>query len=94
MEGRSLRKGVFSARVRRTDEPASRLAVTAPRTVGTAVARNRARRRVREAFRRGFASAAPGRSIDLLITVLPEAVRAEFPAIEADVRSLLQDLAR
>ena len=93
-EGRSLRKGAFNARVRRTDEPISRLAVTAPRTVGTAVKRNRARRRVREAFRRVFASASPGRSIDLLITVRPEAARADFPAIEADVRALLVELAR
>lgn len=93
-EGRSLRKGVFSVRARPTDEPLSRLAVTAPRSVGTAVRRNRARRRVREAFRREFASMAPGRSIDLLITLRPEAARADFPAIEADVRALLVDLAR
>ena len=93
-EGRSLRKAAFNVRARRTDELTSRLAVTAPRTVGTAVKRNRARRRVREAFRRGFASAAPGRSIDLLITVRPEAASADFPAIEADVRALLVDLAR
>lgn len=93
-EGRSLRKGAFNARARRTSEPTSRLAVTAPRSVGTAVKRNRARRRVREAFRRGFASADPGRSIDLLITVRPEAARAEFGALEADVRSLLLELAR
>ena len=93
-EGRSLRRAAFNARVRGTDEPSSRLAVTAPRTVGTAVKRNRARRRVREAFRLAFASAEPGRSIDLLIIVRPEAARAGFIAIEADVRSLLADLAR
>ncbi len=93
-EGRSLRKGLFNARARRTDEPASRLAVTAPRTVGTAVKRNRARRRVREAFRREFASASLGRSIDILISVRPEAARAEFEEIEADVRSLLLELDR
>ena len=39
-------------------------------------------------------SAGDGRSIDLVITVRPEAAKAEFPAIEADVRSALAELGR
>jgi ribonuclease P protein component len=72
----------------------TRLAVVAPRAVGTAVVRNRARRRVREAFQRVFASSAAGRSIDLLITLRPEAARAEFPSIEAEALALLREAAR
>jgi ribonuclease P protein component len=92
--GRAVRRETFTARAARSDEDAPRLAVIAPRTVGSAVVRNRARRRVREAFRRAFAAAVDGRSIDLVITVRPDAARAEFPAIEADVRSALTELGR
>jgi ribonuclease P protein component len=92
--GRALRRDTFTARVARSDEDAPRIAVIAPRTVGRAVARNRARRRVREAFRRALASAGDGRSIDLVITVRPVAAKADFPVIEADVRSALAELGR
>jgi ribonuclease P protein component len=92
--GRALRRDTFTARAARSDEDASRLAVVAPRSVGTAVTRNRARRRIREAFRRAFASAPDGRSIDLVITVRPDAAKAAFPAIESDVRSALAELGR
>jgi ribonuclease P protein component len=91
--GRALRRDTFTARAARSDEDSPRLAVIAPRTVGTAVTRNRARRRIREAFRRAFASAG-GRSIDLVITVRPGAAKVEFPDIEADVRSALAELGR
>lgn len=92
--GRSSRRGVFTARAARSDEPCSRIAVVAPGAVGTAVTRNRARRRVREAFRRAFASHASGRSLDLLITVRAEAATADFGAIEADARAALVELGR
>ncbi len=92
--GRALRRDTFTARVAHSDADAPRLAVLAPRSVGTAVKRNRARRRIREAFRRAFASASGDKSIDLVITVRPDAAKVEFPAIEADVRSALAELGR
>lgn len=92
--GRALRRDTFTLRAARSHEDGPRLAVIAPRTLGTAVARNRARRRVREAFRRAFASAGGGRSIDLVITVRPDAAKADYPVIEADVRSALAELGR
>lgn len=58
----------FSLRSRRNDLAAVRIGVAAPRAVGTAVRRNRARRRIREAFRldlRGRASA-PGTDVFVL----------------------------
>jgi ribonuclease P protein component len=93
-EGRSLRKAAFDARIRRTTQPGIRLAVIASRAVGTAVARNRAKRRVREAFRRALASSGAGPSIDLLITVRPESLQAGFDAMQADASALLREAGR
>jgi len=90
-EGRSLRKAAFNARIRRTAERGTRLAVIASRAVGTSVARNRAKRRVREAFRLALASGGAGPSIDLLITVRPEALQGGFEAMRADAAALLRE---
>jgi ribonuclease P protein component len=90
-EGRSLRKAAFNARSRRTAQLGTRLAVIASRAVGTAVARNRAKRRVREAFRRALASGGAGASIDLLITVRPEALTSGFEAMQEDAAALLRE---
>lgn len=93
-EGRSLRRAAFNARTRRTTGPQTRMAVVASRGVGKAVARNRAKRRVREAFRRAFAFSDAAPSIDLVITVRPEALQAEFAAMQADALSLLREAGR
>ena len=93
-EGRSLRRGAFNARIRRTTEPHTRIAVIASRAVGTAVARNRAKRRVREAFRSAFASSDAGPSIDLLITVRPESLEAGFDTMRSDALAMLREAAR
>lgn len=90
-EGRSLRKAAFNVRIRRTVEPDTRLAVIASRAVGTSVARNRAKRRVREAFRRALASSGAGPSIDLLITARPEALQGGFEAMQSDAAALLRE---
>jgi len=90
-EGRSHRKAAFNARIRRTAERGTRLAVIASRAVGTSVARNRAKRRVREAFRLALASGGAGPSIDLLITVRPEALQGGFEAMRADAAALLRE---
>ena len=87
-EGRAVRRGAFTARVRRTDLAALRLAVTAPRTVGRAVQRNRARRRVREAFRRATPAAG---SADVLVMVRREALATDFGTLERDARSTLAE---
>lgn len=74
--------------------PTSRIAVVAPGSLGTAVVRNRARRRVREAFRRAFSSATAGTSIDMLITVRSQAATVDFGALEADARATLAEVVR
>jgi ribonuclease P protein component len=92
-QGRTLRKTAFNARIRRTAGPHTRIAVVASRSVGTAVARNRAKRRVREAFRRALASRSAGPSIDLLITVRSESLDAPFDAMESDALAVLSQAA-
>ena len=89
-----MRKDSFSVRGARSDADTSRIAVIAPRSVGSAVVRNRARRRVREAFQKAFASAGAYEPIDVVVTVRPDAARADFRAIEADARASLADLGR
>lgn len=63
-----------------------RLGLIASRRLGTAVERNRAKRRLRELFRHFGADAhAPGRSsFDVVIIPRREFVRAPFRAIQAD----------
>lgn len=93
-EGRSLRKGAFTARVRTSDGPTTRIAVTASRTVGSAVVRNRARRRVREAFRLAIRSGQPASALDIVVAVRPEATGADFQAIQTDATAALKGATR
>jgi ribonuclease P protein component len=93
-EGRSLRTAAFNARIRRTTAAGPRIAVIASRAVGSAVARNRAKRRVREAFRRALASGDASPSIDVVINVRPESLESGFDAMQADALALLREAAR
>jgi ribonuclease P protein component len=92
--GRSLRTDAFGARIRPTSESSVRIAVVAPRSVGTAVMRNRARRRVREAFRHAVSErrAAPG--LDVLVTVQPAALTRGFGALREDAAETLAEAAK
>lgn len=87
-----VRRTSFVARLRASTTSGTRIAVTAPRSVGTAVVRNRARRRVREAFRRALGAGAA--NMDILVTVRTEALSAPFPTIAADAASVLREPAR
>jgi len=91
-EGRSLRRAAFTARLRPTGLPETRLAVIAPGTVGRAVTRNRARRRVREAFRIALTYRRSAVTLDILVTARPEAVHTEFIALRDDAASVLNEL--
>ena len=65
-----------------------RIGLTATRKAGGAVARNRARRRVREIFRR-WAATAPEVSVDLIVNISERATRAPFAALSSEVTALL-----
>ena len=68
-----------------------RLAVSAPRTLGRSVARNRARRRLREAFRLEIAPIASG-GHDLLVVAKTGVVTADHAVLRAAVREALLNL--
>ena len=89
--GRSLRRPAFLARVRLTETHVARLAVIAPRGLGRAVARNRARRRVREAFRLALAFRAPEVGLDILVAARPDALHTEVIALRDDAASVLTE---
>ncbi|MEP6693036.1 MAG: ribonuclease P protein component [Chloroflexota bacterium] len=86
--GRGVRDVAFTARVRPNDLNVIRLAVSAPRTVGIATIRNRARRRVREAFRQACATAT-AHGQDIVITVRRDAIAADFTALRAAAEAAL-----
>lgn len=87
--GRGVRDAAFIARLRPNDLDVMRIAVSAPRTVGIATIRNRARRRVREAFRQACADADATAAQDVVVTVRREAISADFSALRAAAATAL-----
>jgi ribonuclease P protein component len=68
--------------------PGPRLGVTVTKKVGSAVVRNRLRRRVREIFRRTREVAA-ARPCDVVVNVSPRAATTSFAALRAELEPLL-----
>jgi ribonuclease P protein component len=66
-----------------------RLGVTATRKTGNAVARNLARRRVREIYRRWHARAPLASALEVVVNVTPRTASAPFAALEAELQGLL-----
>jgi ribonuclease P protein component len=87
--GRGVRDVAFIARLRQNDLNVMRLAVSAPRTVGISTIRNRARRRVREAFRQACAAVDDAPALDIVVTVRRDALTADFPALRAAASAAL-----
>ena len=87
--GRAVRRSAFALRAL-PGSATLRLAVSAPRSIGGAVRRNRARRRLREAFRISHAPA----PLDLLVTARPPAIDRPFAELVAEARSALEEAAR
>jgi ribonuclease P protein component len=71
--------------------PADRLGIVASRRVGGAVERNRAKRRVRDVFRRR-ARPEGQRALDVVVIARPELVRADFAVVQADFLAALTKL--
>ena len=88
--GRPLRRTAFAARVLATERSTPRVAVTAARSIGRAVERNRARRRVREAFRLAVASTPPA-GVDVVVSVRATSATADFRELVADASAVLRE---
>ena len=71
--------------------PHDRLGIVASRKVGGAVERNRAKRRLREVFRR-FERRAEDRSMDVVAIAKVDLVRAPFDAVQTDFLAALLKL--
>jgi ribonuclease P protein component len=66
-----------------------RLGVTATRKVGNAVVRNRARRRVREIYRRWHARAPLAAALEVVVNVTARTADAPYAALAAELSGLL-----
>lgn len=88
--GRRARGEVALAygRSTRPDAPL-RMGVIVARNVGKAVVRNRVRRRIKAV---GWSIARERSGLDVVVRALPSAARADFAAIEAEVRRLVGSL--
>lgn len=71
--------------VRPGSGPAARLGVTITKKTGSAVVRNRLRRRLKELFRRSGAFGAP---VDVVLNVRPGAEKAAFAELASDFERL------
>jgi ribonuclease P protein component len=87
--GRGVRDAAFVARLLPNDVNVMRIAVSAPRTVGVSTIRNRARRRVREAFRLACEAVDTMPAQDIVVTVRREAISADFSALRAAATAAL-----
>ena len=91
-EGGRFRGRYFTLVYRRNGEGRSRLGVVASRKVGSAVVRNRVKRRLRELFRRN--KALLGDTIDLIVIARPEAGEAAWAEFREAYRSSLDKILR
>ena len=81
-EGMRIQHALFALRARPNGLAVIRIAVAAPRSLGRAVARNRSRRRLREAFRIAIGNLQRGPGCDVVIVARSRIASATF----ADLR--------
>ncbi len=89
-QGERVRARLMTAVVLLTERPVSRLGIAATRKLGGAVVRNRAKRLVREVFRR--AHVPPG--LDIVVIPRPGLLDAEYRVIEAEFGYVLRRAGR
>jgi ribonuclease P protein component len=85
-EGHRTRGRFLTIIVRPNDLPVARLGVATSRKLGGAVSRNRAKRLLREVFRRNK----PASGYDIVVIPRPGLLDAELSSLEADYRAVLR----
>lgn len=91
-EGARYSSRLFTIFARANDQPVSRLGITVSRKIGKAVRRNRAKRLIREVFRKNKVRLP--RPLDLVVNV-KEAIRdADYWAVEAEFLRLIERMSR
>ena len=87
-QGRKVQFKYFTAFVLAKESDGTRIGVTTTRKIGNAVQRNRARRLVREAFRKNKWLAPNG--VDIVINVKRPLVEAHYRDLEGEFITFLQ----
>ena len=87
-QGRKVQFRYFTAFVLAKQEQGVRIGVTATRKIGNSVERNRARRLIREAFRKNKWLAPNG--VDIVINVKRPLVEAQYRDLEGEFITFLQ----
>ena len=87
-EGRKIQSRYFTAFVLTKQTPRARIGITATRKMGNSVQRNRARRLVREAFRKNKWLVPHG--VDIVINVKRDLVEAAYRDFEGEFITFLQ----
>jgi ribonuclease P protein component len=93
-EGMKVQHSMFALRARPNGLDMIRMAVAAPRSLGRAVARNRSRRRLREAFRAEIGELASGPGCDMVIVARPQTASAAFADLRKAANGALGSLAK
>lgn len=89
-QGERVRARLMTVMILQTDRPISRLGIAATRKLGGAVVRNRAKRLVREVFRRARVPA----GLDIVVIPRAEMLDAEYRVIEAEFGYVLRRAGR
>ena len=93
-EGMKVQHPMFALRARPNGLGEIRIAISAPRSLGRAVARNRSRRRLREAFRIAIRDLANGPGCDVVIVARSQTASAAFADLRKAAASAVGSLAR
>jgi ribonuclease P protein component len=89
-----LSSTLFAARALPNDSDVVRIAVSAPRSFGRAVRRNRTRRRVREAFRAAIGDIESSSGCDLVVVARGPASSAAFGDLRTAAATTLAAITR
>ena len=93
-QGRRVSGRFVTLLILANDCTAPRLGLIASRKLGPAVARNRAKRRLRDLFRRHRGALGPGAALDVVAIPRRELIAAPFADVEADFLSTLRRCTR